>query len=207
MLTLSSQAKAEKNAIADAGAWLELVELTLSGDSVPALRLVNNTESVTWNGQTYEAYPFRREPIEDERGANAPLIRFSVSNVGGIVQSFLDTNSGCRGATVRLMLVHSELLDLTTPEVTLDFEVLSAAADALWGTFELGAQSPIGRRFPRARLLKNFCRWKFKGTECGYAGATATCNKTLAACRAMNGGSNAARFGGFPGIGRGGLVA
>jgi hypothetical protein len=40
---------------------------------------------------------------------------------------------------------------------------------------------------------------------CGYAGVTAMCDKTMTACRAMSGGSNSARFGGFPGIGLGGL--
>ncbi len=207
MLTLSAQAKVEKNTIADAGAWLELIELTLPGGASPSLWIVNNTEQVTFDGQVYAPFPFDREDIQDEARGAGPLLRIRVSNLDGTVQAWLEANDGCVGGGVRIMLVHSEHLDLSAAEVTLDFEILSAVADPAWVTFELGADSPAGKRFPRARLLKNFCRWKFKGTECAYAGATASCDKTLAACRALTGGSNSAKFGGFPGIGRGGLVA
>jgi phage-related protein len=48
--------------------------------------------------------------------------------------------------------------------------------------------------------MGNYCSSKFKGTECGYAGSTSSCNKTASACQGMAGGSNYQRFGGFPAI-------
>lgn len=153
----------------------------------------------------YTACPFAREDMEESaRGGDATL-RLRLGNVSGAVQAYLEANSGLVGASLRLMLVHSDHLDLTTPEVDQTFTILSASCDAQWAYLDLGADSPLGKRVPRTRLLKANCRWKFKSLECGYSGATATCNKTIGACRAMDGGSNSARFGGYPGVGRGGL--
>ena len=40
------------------------------------------------------------------------------------------------------------------------------------------------------------CRWKkFKGTECGYTGGEAWCDRTHARCQALG---NEAHYGGFP---------
>jgi phage-related protein len=77
-------------------------------------------------------------------------------------------------------------------------------ADEKWVSFTLGAPSPFRVRFPRNRILKDYCRWRFKSTECGYSGGETTCDKTLAQCRLR---SNSARFGGFPGVGHGGIYA
>jgi phage-related protein len=50
---------------------------------------------------------------------------------------------------------------------------------------------------PAGTYLRGYCRWKFKSTECAYAGAETSCNKTLARCRVL---ANQVRFGGFPSI-------
>jgi len=100
-----------------------------------------------------------------------------------------------------------ELYDIANPdpEAIFEYELMSPRTDSMWATFVLGASNPFRKRFPMHRMMKNHCRHKFKDVMCKYAGATATCDKTLTACRAMNGGSNSVNFGGFPGIGLGGL--
>lgn len=91
------------------------------------------------------------------------------------------------------------------PEVEHLYELLQPRTNSMWATFTLGAANPFNQRFPPSRILKNHCRFIFKSTLCGYSGATTTCDKTLNACRNMNGGSNSIRFGGFPGVGSGGI--
>jgi phage-related protein len=83
--------------------------------------------------------------------------------------------------------------------------LIQPRTNATWATFTLGADNPFSRRFPVHRILKQHCRHIFKDANCGYAGATATCDKTITACTGMTGGSNLARFGGFLGVGTSGL--
>jgi hypothetical protein len=53
-------------------------------------------------------------------------------------------------------------------------------------------------------MYRNICRYKkFKGTRCGYAGVEIICDRTLTRCREL---ANSRRFGGFPGMGAGGLT-
>jgi hypothetical protein len=61
---------------------------------------------------------------------------------------------------------------------------------------EIGSDIPLINKAPR-RLFSVRCQWKFKDANCGYTGATTTCDKSLDACKAM---SNQAHFGGFPHI-------
>ncbi len=48
-----------------------------------------------------------------------------------------------------------------------------------------------------ARYYWTLCPWMFKGSECGYSGAGATCDKTISTCKGYG---NEANFGGFPSI-------
>jgi len=100
-----------------------------------------------------------------------------------------------------------ELYDISNPdpEAIFEYELMSPKTNSMWATFVLGASNPFRRRFPMHRMMRNHCRFRFKDVLCKYAGATATCDKTLASCRGMTGGSNSVNFGGFPGIGLGGL--
>lgn len=203
MLTLSSAAIVEKNKLASSGAWLVLLEINLPGGS-NILRVVNNTENVTWAGEEWVAFPFEIDDMTEDRAGEVPQINLRVSNITKAIQIYLEQNEGGVRSEVILRVVHSDHLDLATAEAEFVFECLACSADASWITFTLGTANPFRRRFPRRRLLSEFCNWTFKGAECGYTGATTTCNKTLTTCRALN---NTARFGGFPGVGRRGFYA
>lgn len=61
---------------------------------------------------------------------------------------------------------------------------------------EIGSDIPLINKAPR-RLFSVRCQWKFKDANCAYSGAATTCDKSLAACKAL---SNQAHFGGFPHI-------
>ena len=51
MLSISQAAKLEKNKIEGDTAWLILMEIYVTPSII--LRLVRNTEDITWNGETW----------------------------------------------------------------------------------------------------------------------------------------------------------
>jgi lambda family phage minor tail protein L len=56
----------------------------------------------------------------------------------------------------------------------------------------------IDLTLPKGVYNRNYCRWKFKSTECGYVGGQTICDKRKATCKdTMN---NIVRFGGFPSV-------
>lgn len=207
--SLSLAAYLAKNALASDGVWLVLAEITLPDATV--LKVCRNTVNVFWPATTpadpdneYAAFPFDLEEINDQSKSEVPRLALLVGNETRAIQGYLDAGGGGVGATVIIRVVHSQNLAETDPEFEAKFRCLDCHADSKMVTFYIGAASPWAIRFPRNRLLKDFCRWRFKSTECGYSGAETTCDKTLTQCRLR---SNSIRYGGFPGVGQGGVYA
>lgn len=131
---------------------------------------------------------------------------YVVNNMGSfssgvVTDSIADgavTDSGASGALT------DTLYDISNPDAEVEhvFELMNPKTDSKWATFTLSAANPFRKRFPQARILKNHCRFIFKDAWCKYAGAETECDKTLTRCRAL---SNSTRYGGFPGVGRGGI--
>lgn len=201
MLPISAAAALEKNSMADAGAWLILLEV-LIGEST--LRFAYNTENVEWNGETWYPFSFQLDEVTESSQGEFPSVAVKVSNVTRAVQYYVETANGAVGASVTLRIVHSEHLDLTTPEVEETFAVTKTVCDNMWVTFTLGAAYPVMARRPWNRYLKNFCPYKYKDIECGATSSDLTCTRTLADCQSKG---NSVRFGGEPAIPLGGLYA
>lgn len=198
MLSLSAAAIVEKNVLANTGAWILLLEITLPDTTV--IRVCNNTSNIVWptGTNTWTAFPFELQEMSDESKNVVPAVTVRVGNASRAMQAYMEAADGGVDSDVRILLVHSAHLDLLTAEVEYNFKVIEAHADNLWATFVLGASNPYNKRFPRNRCLKNFCRYKvFKGDRCGYAGIETACDRTLTRCIAL---ANNARFGGFPGL-------
>lgn len=206
-LSLSSQAITDKNSLASDTVWLLALAITIPGVADP-VRVVRNNENITWDGETWVAFPFEIDEIGEESKGEVPQVEIRVSNVSRAMEAYLqayDTYTKANGytpITVTIYVLNSKNLASSTPEVEHLFELKHPKTNSVWATFVLGASNPFNQRYPQARILKNHCRFIFKGTLCAYAGAETTCNKTLVRCRAL---SNSERFGGFPGVGVGGL--
>ena len=91
------------------------------------------------------------------------------------------------------------------PEITEYFEVITASAENFRCSFGLGADSEVMKTFPRRRQTKDFCQWRYKGKQCGYTGALATCDLTLQGPNGCAAHNNTIRFGGYPGLNSNGL--
>lgn len=200
---LPASAYLDKNKLNQSGAYLVLLEITVPDGTV--FRVCSNTEDIVWRGYTWQAFSFNFKDLSENSKGEIPRVQLQVWNGTKALEPYLDEGDGGIGSTVEIFVVHSGHLDeedsLIQPAV---FEAATCDSTHEWVTFGLSAPSLYTRRFPRNRIIKNYCRWRFKSGECGYTGTATTCAKTIQACRALE---NSARFGGFPGTGTGGFYA
>ena len=194
MLDLSAVAKLEKNKVSSTGAWLVLFEIQFQGATI---RLVSNNENVTWGGEEWIAFPVELGEVTEDSKGELPQLTLKVSNITRSMQQYVEQYAGGTDAIVILRVVHSEHLDMATPEIEEYFQIKKTNTDAHWVTFTLGPDYTMTQRIPANKYMKNFCPFKFKGIECGYTGPGMECNKTLGRCRELG---NSVRFGGEPGI-------
>mgnify|MGYP003394431837 CR=1 FL=1 len=210
-VSLSSIAISEKNKLVADSVFLVALKITIPGIVNP-VRIVNNSENVTWLGETWVAFPFTINEISEATG-EVPRVDIQISNVSRVMDVYLEfydayiKANGYTPITVNIYVINTAVIannGYADPEVEHIFELKQPKADSKWATFTLGASNPYNRRFPQNRILKNHCRFRFKGTDghCGYTEAETSCNHTLARCREL---INSPRFGGFPGVGKGGF--
>jgi phage-related protein len=209
--TLSSIAISEKNKLGTDSIFIVLAEITVPGEAQP-VRIAENTESVSWNGQTWQPSSFDIEPLTEESKGEVPQFLIRVGNQSREMEQVLQDydaykkTNGFSPVTLDLYVVNTKNLASATPETQHTYELKQTGSDADWAYFTFGANNLWNRRSPLNRILRNKCRVQtFKDADCGYAGATATCDRTISACRAMAGGSNSKRFGGFAGVGNKGV--
>lgn len=211
-MTLSVGAYIEKNKLATDEAWLVLLEITMPDTTV--LKLTNNSENLYWPGTSspstnlYTAFPFELGEIGETSKAEVPSVSLRVSNAARILEPYLDAQDGMVDSSVDIRVVNSmHVLTptkalgtyLTTPEIELNYDIVTASSDSQWVIFTLGASNPFNKRFPRNKIMRNSCRYReFKGSQCQYVGAETTCDRALTTCRDTF--SNTQWFGGCPGV-------
>lgn len=190
------------NSLSDTGAWIWLFELQLPAPT-GTLRFANNTEDITWNGETWNKCYFQIDDIPESDNTEVPQLNVRLPNPDNTIQAAVESIQGGVGNPCILYLIHSNNTSETTV-INYSFKITGCKIDSTWATFTLGGAHPYDKRVPQYRLIKNYCPFRFANeTEglCGYdAEEGETCNKTLAACRAKG---NAHRFGGTPGVGSG----
>lgn len=202
-LSLPASLLSAKNAIHSPEAWLLLAEIEFSALSPPVtLHLARNNEDVLWRGETWQAFAFELDDMEESSEGKVPSLALRVANVNRMVQGYVERiPEGGLGSPVTLYVAHSgNLAETQVP--TFPFSIISVECSAMWVAIGLGAENPFLRRLPRNSFRANACRWRFRDARCGYAGAETVCGKTLARCLAL---ANAERFGGFPGLVRRGF--
>ncbi|WP_051183046.1 DUF1833 family protein [Desulfocurvibacter africanus] len=206
-IPLSSVVLEEKNRLATSEAFLLALEISVPGVDEP-IRVVSNTENVTWRGVEWIAFPFEIDELSDTSKGEVPRIELKVSNVSRALERYIHDYDayvkrfGFSPITVSIIVLNTADLGSGVPVVEHLFELKQPKTDAKWATFVLGASNPFDLRFPTAMLRKNACRFRFRDARCGYRGEADGCDKTLSRCRALK---NSERFGGFPGVGTPGV--
>ena len=201
-LPISSIAVTEKNKLNNADSvFLVALKITIPG-FVDPIYLVANNEDITWQGETWRAFPFEINELTEVTGER-PRVEVRVANASREMELYVheydryNKINGYSPITCNIYVVNSLNLASATPEVEHEFLLLQPKSSPQWVTFILGASNPWNYRYPQARMTPS-CRWRFKGTQCQYAGLEETCNKTLGRCREL---ANSERWGGAFGRG------
>lgn len=196
----------EKNRIASGVAFLLLAKIEIFNAStqtyVDTVYVVNNSENVVFQGNTYVPYPFGVS-IKHEAGA-IPQISLNATDFQKVLIGKLNTYGGAAGSRVTLTVVNSGNLSQGA-EIEEVFEIVGSSANDYVVTLYLGAESVLTRLFPTRTQMKDRCSWRYKGTECGYTGSMPTCDLSLQGANGCAAHSNTVNFGGFPGIQNRGL--
>lgn len=195
-MTLPLALRLEKNKLISTAPWLVFVAITLPDTSV--IRIVKNTEDVTFGGNVYTAFAFELGDQRASGDGKVQSLSLRVANPARAFTPYLEEYEGLVGCSLVLSLVHADNLGSDYTDLILNWEIMATTVpDEEWIEFTLGAESPIRRRFPLYVITPLSCNWLFKGVECAYAGVATTCDRTLDNCRTLN---NSGRFGGRPGV-------
>ena len=182
----------EKNKLASDAPFLLLLKIR-HADLPEVIYLARNTEDVTWAGRVWTRFRLNVSSVVTD-GTTLPSVKLTVSNCGGIIQSYLQQYGGMTDAEVTLYIVHTNLLSSDEPLDQLDFTCLSTSYDEAWVTFTLGSSPELYNKFPLDTYMLDFCPFVFKSIRCGYVGTDKPCNNTIKECRIKE------RFGGEQGM-------
>jgi len=221
----------------DPGTVIELFELhydsALHGSS-DILRWhagsnANVTGNITWNGNAYTRIPVKADGFEYTNAGSLPRPTLSVANLDGTITALLlgvnDVNAGndLTGAKVKRIRTLKKFLDgepAADPYATFPVEEWYVDRKATESrdvvVFELTSKLDLqGKELPNRQVVANICQWKYRSSECSYAGssyfdvnnnsvntlAQDACGKRLSSCKARFGENNELPFGSFPGVG------
>ena len=205
---LSLTAIQEKNALGTDSVFAVLLEILIPG--VPTVTITNNGDNIEWNSAVWQAFPFEISELNEDSSGEVPQWTITLDNRQRVIEKYLSDydqylkTNGIEGNEIKCncFIVNTKDLENTVPITEVYFELHQPSTDSNTATFVLTADSPFNIILPKRRFLKQYCFWKFKGTECGYTGTALTCDKSLTQCKAYN---NSGRFGGFPSVGAGGV--
>lgn len=196
----------EKNKIAATDPFIALLEVDvidpLSKQLVETFLLARNTEDVIYQGKTYVAIGFEIE-LKQEAGAQS-TVNLRISDYTRAVQDRMQAYGGGIGSNVRVIIANAGNLN-QPPEVQEFFTVVGASSQSYAVTWMLGAESILAVVFPKRRQLRDRCSWRFKSTQCKYAGTLTTCDLSLQGANGCSTHGNTINFGGFPGINSNGV--
>lgn len=190
----------EKNKLASGSPFLLLLDIEVwdeNGGFVETLYVVNNTEEIAYQGHTY--VPTQFEIGLKQSVGEQVVVQLTFQDMTRGLQTYMQQYGGGVGFKVTLTVVNASNLT-QPPEMQEFFQVVAANAANYVVTFSLGAENNLTKIFPRRLQNRDFCGWKYKGAECGYAGGIATCDRTLQGTNGCAAHNNTIRFGGFPGL-------
>lgn len=194
MRTITATSITEKNKSANTPIYLYTI---YAYDGTNNLCLAEYDADVTYDSVTYTRFPITHDFIGENSSGENEQVRVKISNVSRLIQGYLE-NYDIRAKKVTIKLVWANQLADATACINHTFYIDSYSADEKDVTLTLSSKyNVLDLRIPGRKYSRYYCTWKFKGTECAYAGAETTCNKTFQKCRTL---SNQIRFGGFPSI-------
>ena len=151
---------------------------------------------IEYDGIQYNHYPITHAPFKEDISGKIQKSNISLSNVNREVQALLDDNDGLRNKKITITQVWFEHIGDASAFISDTYYISDSVITELKAVLSIASPLDVlNIRLPRRSLTRVFCRFRFKGDECAYAGTETNCNKTLQRCRELE---NVHRFGGFP---------
>jgi phage-related protein len=163
--TLAADLIIEKNQLYSANPWIAL--LAVDVDGTDTWRLAAYPEDVTWNGETWTAFPIYLEQISEAAAGRLDGLNIHVANVNQVVSAYIETGS-ILGNDVTVYFVNKAYLDITSDIPTYTYRVNRISTTETVALFELGHNDLIRLQWPWQRFVRDRCRFPYKGTRCGY---------------------------------------
>ncbi len=203
---ISIAATLEKGKIASDYPWVALVRITWPDGSL--LRLARYTDDLVFDDgagpQTFTAFAWEFDVLEEKSDGSIPTWNVSVSNVNRAVEALLEEYGGGVGGNVAIYIVNLTRLK-REPDLELYFDIVGSGSNAQLVKFKLGAESPFRIMYPRHSYTPDRCIWSYKSVQCGYAGEMPTCSFQLGGSNGCRAHANQLRFGAYPGIDSNGI--
>lgn len=182
------------------GAWLPLCEIAFPSQNTQFL--ARNTENVTYAGQVYDKANMRIGDQVWSSDGSIPRVTIQVAqDVDKELENIINQAQGVSGATVKLIRVGENFLDVAVPALEADYNIIATDSDHEWVTIILGIPNPLLQRIPLDIYTQDKCPEsipaRFKGSRCKYAGPDPTCTGLLSDCISK---SNETNFGGDMGL-------
>jgi lambda family phage minor tail protein L len=187
-------------------------------------------QRIVWQGNEYEPFPVKVSGFELSANGQLPRPKLMVANVTGIITTLVLQYQDLIGAKVTRKRTLAKYLDAVNfpgsvnptadPDAAFPNDSYfidrksTETRDAV--EFELAASIDLqGVMLPRRQIIQNVCSWRYRGTECGYAGTNYfdagdvavanlsqdVCGKRLSSCKIRFGQTQPLPFGGFPAAG------
>jgi lambda family phage minor tail protein L len=200
MYTQHNDFKTEKNKPANQPIYLYTIK---EYNGVDDLRLAEWDTDIEYPADSdivYTKFPIKHDEIAENSQGEIDTLKITVANVNRMMQAYLE-DYDLRGKKVIITLVWANQLANAEANINFTFYIDNYTANQDTVQFTLsGKYDIIDLSLPRGIYNRNYCRWKFLSTECGYnpAGGQTTCDKRKATCKTTM--LNIARFGGFPSV-------
>lgn len=161
------------------------------------LNLAEWSEDIVFDSITYSKFPISHDEIGENSQGQTPSIKVRISNISRLIQYYLELYDW-RGKKVLVRLVWLDKIAIDECKLDFIFYIDSYSANEKVAEFNLMPKvDALQITLPRRTYSRNYCQWRFKSDECGYAGAETECNKTKQRCKVLD---NYVRYGGFPAI-------
>lgn len=144
----SAAYKSTVSSVSAPEAPLVLLEITHPTLTSP-IRVVNDTQDITCNGDLYIGYPFRFIPPDDFEN-QSPKATLAIDNVGKDLMYWIETSGGGSGSLIKIMSIMRSQPDLIEWDITLELSNVRASMaeiSADLGYENLYSKSAISKKY------------------------------------------------------------
>lgn len=198
---LSVASVIEKNKVVSDTPFLILLDIKVVNPNtlelVETVRVVQNNENLTFNGNLYVQANFKLDITQSKD--DEPSITLAMQDQTLAITERVEAYAGGTGFEVTMYVVNADRLD-QPPEISETFKVKQTSAANYVVSFTLGSENLLGLRFPPTNQFRDRCRWRYKSVKCGYAGAMASCDYTYDGSNGCEVHANTLNYGGFRGL-------